>query len=109
MNQKSNYLFNIGKNEEGKALLKMLSEEYDSEEVDFKLGNILFNEKNFEEALIYFDKITNREANGSAYFGTAVYFKAMCNDKLGNKEEAISLFKESLLYIKSACLIDPQI
>lgn len=107
MNQKSNYLFKIGKNEEGKALLKMLSEDYDSEEVDFKLGNILFNEKNFEEALIYFDKITNREANGSEYFGTAVYFKAMCNDKLGNKEEAISLFKESLLYIKSACLIDP--
>ena len=102
MNQKSSYLFKIGKNEEGKALLKMLSEEYDSEEVDFKLGNILFNEKNFEEALIYFHKIVNREANESEYFGTAVYFKAMCKDKLGNKEEAISLFKESLLYIKSA-------
>lgn len=107
MNQKSNYLFKIGKDEEGKSLLKMLSEEYDSEEVDFKLGNILFSEKKFEESLVYFEKITNREINESDYYGTAIYFKALCNDNLGNKEKSKSLFKEALLFIKSACLLDP--
>lgn len=107
MNQKASYLFKLERKEEGKEILKTLSEEYNSEEVDFKLGNILLNEKKFEEALIYLDKIINREKDTTHYFATAVYLKAICKDKLNQKEESIELFKESLLYIKSACLLEP--
>lgn len=107
MNQKISYYLKLNNILEAKKLLEKLSKEYDSLEVDFKLGTLLIDEKEFSDALIYFDKIIDRGIEYNEYFSTSVYMKAICKDDLGEKEEAKELFEEALLFIKASCLSDP--
>lgn len=107
INQKVSYLLKLDRKDEAISILNKLTEEYDSCEADFKLGNLLLTENKFKEALVLFDKILDRNLEENDYFSTAIYMKAICKDKLGEKEESKALFTEALLFIKSLCLLNP--